>query len=77
MTADKTQKEITTYIEKTLYLLSSKADPKKFEAMIQQNINEKRDSATSTIEFYDRLMLNMAYFVENKMAWTDLVRSYI
>lgn len=75
MTAEKTQKDITTYIEKTLYLLSSKADPKKFETMIQQNINGKRDSATSTIEFYDRLMLNMAYFVENKMAWTDLVRS--
>ncbi|MGN7476677.1 DNA helicase [Solibacillus silvestris] len=75
MTAEKIQKDITTYIEKAIHLLSSQADPKKFEAIIQQNINDKRESSTSTIDFYDRLMLNMAYFVENKMAWTDLVRS--
>ena len=69
------QKDIATYIEKALFLLSSKADPQKFQTMIQQNINDKRESSTSTIDFYDRLMLNMAYFVENKMAWTELVRS--
>ncbi|WP_225231249.1 DNA helicase [Solibacillus faecavium] len=75
MTAENIQKDIATYIEKALFLLSSKADPQKFEKIIQQNINDKRESSTSTIDFYDRLMLNMAYFVENKMAWTDLVRA--
>lgn len=75
MTAENKQKEITTYIEQTLYFLSNKADHEKFETMLQKNIDEKRASSTSTTDFYDRLMLNIAYYVENKMAWTDLVRA--
>ncbi|MBM7664332.1 hypothetical protein JOC25_000788 [Solibacillus kalamii] len=74
MTAENKQKEITTYIEQTLYFLSNKADLEKFETMLQNNIDEKRASSTSTTDFYDRLMLNIAYYVEHKMAWTDLVR---
>ena len=31
MTAEKTKKDITSYIEQTLYFLSNKADVKKFE----------------------------------------------
>lgn len=75
MTAEKTKKDITSYIEQTLYFLSNKADVKKFETMLQKAIDEKRQLSKSTTDFYDRLMLNMAYFVENKMAWTDLIRT--
>lgn len=74
MTTEQLQKSITTYIEKALFLLTKNVDVKKFEHILQENINQKRDSATSTVEFYDRLMLNMAYFVENKMAWETIVR---
>lgn len=74
MTTDPLQKSITTYIEKALFLLTKNVDVKKFESILQENIQQKRDSSTSTVEFYDRLMLNMAYFVENKMAWETIVR---
>ena len=75
MTTDQIQKEITTYIEKTLFLLTEKVDVKQFEQMIQQNVTQKRESATSKEDFYDRLMLNIAYFVDNKTAWTQIVRN--
>lgn len=74
MTTEQLQKSITTYIEKALFLLTKNVDVKKFESILQANIQQKRDSSTSTVEFYDRLMLNMAYFVENKMAWETIVR---
>lgn len=74
MTTDQIQKEITTYIEKVLFFLTNKTEVKQFEQMIQQNVNQKRESATSTEDFYDRLMLNIAYFVDNKTAWTQIVR---
>lgn len=74
MTTDQIQKDITAYIEKTLFLLTAKVDVKQFEETIQQNVTQKRESATSTEDFYDRLMLNIAYFVDNKTAWTKIVR---
>ena len=74
MTTEQIQNDITKYIEQQLFLLASKADIKNFEQVIQQNITQKRESSTSTEDFYDRLMLNMAYFVENKMAWETIVR---
>jgi hypothetical protein len=74
MTTDQIQKEITAYIESTLFLLTTKVDSKQFEQMIQQNVTQKRESSTSTEDFYDRLMLNIAYFVDNKTAWTKIVR---
>ena len=61
MTTDQIQKDITAYIEKTLFLLTAKVDVKQFEETIQQNVTQKRESATSTEDFYDRLMLNIAY----------------
>ncbi|MEG0439640.1 DNA helicase [Solibacillus cecembensis] len=73
MTTDPIQKEITTYIEQQLYMLTKNADVKSFEQVIQQNVNDKRQSARSTVDFYDRLMLNIAYFVENKAAWGKLI----
>lgn len=75
MMTDSIQKDIAAYIEKQLFQLTSKADVKDFEQVIQQNINQKRESAKSTEDFYDRLMLNIAYFVDNKTAWANLVRN--
>ena len=75
MTTAQVQKDITAYIEKSLFVLTSKADVKQFEQIIQQNVNQKRESAKTTEDFYDRLMLNIAFFVDNKTAWVDIVRA--
>ena len=75
MTTAQIQKDITAYIEKSLFVLTSKADVKQFEQIIQQNVNQKRESANTTEDFYDRLMLNIAFFVDNKTAWVDIVRA--
>lgn len=74
MTTNQIEKEITAYIENALFLLTTKVDAKQFEQVIQQNVTQKRESATSTEDFYDRLMLNIAYFVDNKTAWTQIIR---
>lgn len=73
MATNAIQKEITTFIEQQLFLLTEHVDGKKFEQVIQENVTEKRKSANSTIDFYDRLMLNIAYFVDNKTAWEKLI----
>lgn len=74
MPIDSIQKEITTYIEQQMFLLTKKAEVQTFEQVIQQNVNDKRESAKSTVDFYDRLMLNIAYFQDNKVAWEKLIR---
>lgn len=73
MPIDSIQKEITTYIEQQMFLLTKNADVKTFEQAIQNNVNDKRQSAKSTVDFYDRLMLNIAYFEDNKAAWRKLI----
>ncbi|MEG0471425.1 MAG: DNA helicase [Solibacillus sp.] len=73
MATDAIQKEITTYIEQQMFLLTKNTDVKTIEQMIQQNVNDKRQSAQSTIDFYDRLMLNIAYFEDNKTAWKQVI----
>ncbi|ATP41161.1 DNA helicase [Solibacillus sp. R5-41] len=73
MLTDSIQKEITTYIEQQIFLLTKNADVKTFEQVIQQNVNDKRQSAKSTVDFYDRLMLNIAYFEDNKTAWKQMI----
>ena len=72
MTNEQVQKEITTYIEQQFFHLTKKTDVKQFEQILQQNITQKRDSATSTEDFFDRLLLNITYYVENKAAWTKV-----
>ena len=74
MTTEQVQKDITTFIEKVLFLLTKDVNVNKFQKILQDNVDQKRESASSTVDFYDRLMLNMAYFVENKMAWETIVR---
>lgn len=66
------QKNITQYIEQQLFQLTQKIDVKQFEQTLKETIGQKRESATSTEDFYDRLMLNITYYVEVKAAWSKL-----
>lgn len=68
------QQQVNKSIELLMHKLSSKGDKTKFEKIIQQNVDTKRLSATTEIDFYDRLMLNITFFVENKKVWDKLLR---
>ena len=63
------QKDITQYIEQQLFQLVQSVDVGQFEKTLKTTIGQKRESASSIEEFYDRLMLNITYYVENKAAW--------
>lgn len=69
-----TQKEVNKYIEELMFSLTSKADAHQFEETIKQNIAIKKQSAKTEQEFFDRVMLNITYFVENKAAWAKIFR---
>ena len=64
-------------IELLFAALTKNAEVQKFEATIQQNINTKRLSSTTEQDFFDRLMLNIAYFVENKKVWNEIVHTIL
>ena len=66
------QKEVTHFIEQQLFQLVQKVDVKQFEATLKETIAQKRESASSIHDFYDRIMLNITYYVENKKAWQQL-----
>ncbi|WP_230199403.1 DNA helicase [Bacillus ndiopicus] len=70
----RTQQEVNSYIEELMFLLTQKADAAQFENTIQQNIATKKESATDEQDFFDRLMLNITYYVENKAAWVKILR---
>lgn len=71
------QQEINHTIEVLMQKLTMNSKVEQFTSIIQQNIDTKRLSATSEIDFFDRLMLNIAYFVENKKYWTETLRNII
>lgn len=72
-----TEQDVTRYIEQQLFLLVQRVDVKQFEATLKETIAQKRESASSVQDFYDRLMLNITYYVENKAAWQQLfLRTY-
>ncbi|WP_332646829.1 DNA helicase [Lysinibacillus sp. 54212] len=62
------------YIEGLLAQLVAKADVKQFEKTIRNNILLKKQSAKDEQDYFDRLMLNITYFVENKAAWTKIIQ---
>ncbi len=64
-------------IELLFVALIKDAEVKKFETTIQQNINTKRLSSTTEQDFFDRLMLNIAYFAENKKIWHEMIRTML
>jgi hypothetical protein len=67
------QHKINENIEMLFMELVKNARISSFQEVIQQNISTKRESATSQEDFHDRLMLNIAYFVENKKIWNELM----
>ncbi len=69
------QDAVNRYIELLFARLTAKAQPQQMQQIIKQNIQTKRASAIDAIDFYDRLMLNITYFVDNKAAWQRLMRS--
>ncbi|WP_342472659.1 DNA helicase [Metasolibacillus sp. FSL H7-0170] len=71
----RTQQEVNHYIEELMFLLTQKADVAQFEKTIKQNIATKKESAANEQDFFDRLMLNITYFVENKAAWIKILRA--
>ena len=71
------QQEINRSIEILMNDLTKNTNVEQFTTIIQQNIDTKRLSATSEIDFFDRLMLNIAYFVENKKYWTETLQSLV
>lgn len=69
------QQTVNRYIEQKMLELAKKGDFVQFQKTIQHNVTMKRESATSTIDFYDRLMLNITYFVENKNACVSIFKA--
>lgn len=74
-TMSQSQDAVNRYIELLFAKLTAKAQPQQMQQIIKQNIQTKKASAIDTIDFYDRLMLNITYFVDNKAAWQRLMRS--
>ncbi|WP_238600693.1 DNA helicase [Metasolibacillus meyeri] len=70
----RTQQEVNHYIEELMFLLTQKANAAQFEKTIKQNLTAKKQSATSEQDFFDRLMLNITYFVENRAAWVKIMQ---
>ena len=64
-------------IELLFITLTKNAEIQKFQATLQQNINTKRLSSTTEQDFFDRLMLNIAYFAENKKTWTKILHTML
>lgn len=71
------QQEINRSIEVLMNNLTKNANVEQFTKIIQQNIDTKSLSATSETDFFDRLMLNIAYFVENKKYWVETLKGLI
>lgn len=69
-----TQQQVNRYIEILFAQLTAKADSKQFEKVIKENILTKKSSARDEVDYFDRLMLNITYFVENKAAWNKIMR---
>ncbi|WP_413362754.1 DNA helicase [Lysinibacillus sp. 3P01SB] len=69
-----TQQQVNRYIEIIFVQLTAKADSKQFEKVIKENILTKKSSAKDEVDYFDRLMLNITYFVENKAAWNKIMR---
>lgn len=69
-----TQQQVNRYIEILFAQLTAKADSKQFEKVIKENILTKKSSAKDEVDYFDRLMLNITYFVENKAAWNKIMR---
>ena len=68
------QQQVNRYIEILMAQLTAKANVEQFEKTLKENIQSKKASAKDDIDYFDRLMLNITYFVENKAAWKKMMQ---
>jgi len=68
------QQQVNRYIEILMAQLTAKANIEQFEKILKENIQSKKASAKDDIDYFDRLMLNITYFVENKAAWKKIIQ---
>ena len=68
------QQQVNRYIEILMAQLTAKANIEQFEKTLKENIQSKKASAKDEIDYFDRLMLNITYFVENKAAWKKIMQ---
>ena len=68
------QQQVNRYIEILMAQLTAKANIEQFEKTLKENIQSKKASAKDEIDYFDRLMLNIKYFVENKAAWKKMMQ---
>ena len=68
------QQQVNRYIEILMAQLTAKANVEQFEKTLKENIQAKKASAKDDIDYFDRLMLNITYFVENKAAWKKMMQ---
>ena len=68
------QQQVNHYIEILMAQLTAKASVEQFEKTLKENIQSKKASAKDEIDYFDRLMLNITYFVENKAAWKKIMQ---
>ena len=68
------QQQVNRYIEILMAQLTAKANIEQFEKTLKENIQSKKASAKDEIDYFDRLMLNITYFVENKAAWKKMMQ---
>ncbi|MGN7115071.1 DNA helicase [Lysinibacillus odysseyi] len=68
------QQQVNRYIEILFARLTAKADVKQFEQIIKNNVQAKKSSAKDEVDYFDRLMLNITYFVENKAVWNKMMQ---
>ena len=74
---NKNQAETNKTIELLFVALIKEAKVQEFETTIQQNINTKRLSSTTEQDFFDRLMLNIAYFAKCKKIWNKILNTIL
>ena len=68
------QQQVNRYIEILMAQLTAKANIEQFEKTLKENIQSKKASAKDEVDYFDRLMLNITYFVENKAAWKRIMQ---
>lgn len=71
------QQIVNDYIEQHMAKLCQNVRITSFEKTLKQNIVMKKQSATNEEDFFDRLMLNITYFIENSAVWVKILRSTI
>lgn len=71
------QQVVNKMIEATLFQLTSNVNVAQFEDVIQKNLHDKQAQTTSTTQFFDALMLNIVYFLENKQLWEQQIEAML